>query len=104
MLSMLPAGGACAEIGSWRGEFAAVILADRHPISLFLVDPWEYRTEEDYEQASYGGKMDGGQQALDEMHQSVLSRFASEISDGQVTVLRERSTDAARSFAPESLD
>jgi hypothetical protein len=104
MLSMLPAGGACAEIGTWRGDFAAVILADRQPSSLFLVDPWEYRTEEDYEQASYGGKMDGGQQALDAMHQSVVERFASEISGGQVTVLRQRSTDAARTFAPASLD
>jgi predicted O-methyltransferase YrrM len=104
MLAMLPAEGSCAEIGTWRGDFAAVILADRRPSRLYLVDPWEHRTDEAYEKASYGGKMDGGQQALDEMHQSVVERFAGEISAGQVIVLRRRSTDAAGTFAPESLD
>ena len=104
MLAMLPAEGACAELGTWRGDFAAVILANRRPQRLFLVDPWEHRTDAAYEQASYGGKMEGGQQALEEMYESVMARFAGEISAGRVTVLRSRSTDAAATFAPESLD
>jgi len=104
MLATLTAGGDCAEIGTWRGDFAAVILRDRRPKHLYLVDPWEHRTDENYEKASYGGKMQGGQQALDEMYESVMARFAGEISSGQVTVLRQRSGDAARTFAPESLD
>ena len=104
MLAALAAGAHCAEIGTWRGDFAAVILADRKPEKLFLVDPWEYRTEETYEQASYGGKMEGGQQALEDMYQSVVGRFETEIETGQVLVMRQRSTDAAATFAPESLD
>lgn len=104
MLSTLPEQGACAEIGTWRGDFAAVILEHRRPQRLYLVDPWEHRAEGEYEQASYGGRMEGGQQALEEMHQSVLDRFSSQIDSGQVQVLRQRSTDAAAKFADESLD
>jgi len=104
MLAKLASGADCAEIGTWKGDFAAVILAERRPRRLYLVDPWEYRTEEAYEQASYGGKMEGGQMALERMYQSVLERFKTEIADGRVVVMRRRSTDAAAEFAPESLD
>jgi len=104
MLAMLPAGGACAEIGTWRGDFAAVILAERRPRRLYLVDPWEHRTDAAYEKASYGGRMQGGQQALEEMYQGVMARFAEEIATGRVVVLRARSLDAAATFEPHSLD
>lgn len=104
MLALLPEDAACAEIGTWRGDFAAVILRERRPRRLFLVDPWEHREEGDYEQASYGGRMEGGQQTLDAMHRSVLERFSTEIEAGRVTVLRSRSTDAAATFQQESLD
>jgi SAM-dependent methyltransferase len=104
MLAELPRDAVCAEIGTWRGGFAATILADRSPRQLFLIDPWEHRVEETYEKASYGGNMQGGQRALDAMHQDVLDRFAEEIAAGQVVVLRKRSTDAASTFSDESLD
>jgi hypothetical protein len=104
MLALLAAEGVCAEIGTWRGDFAAEILADRRPRRLYLVDPWEHREEGAYEEASYGGRMEGGQAALDEMHAAVVARFAVEIERGQVEVLRSRSTEAAARFAPESLD
>ena len=104
MLALLPAEGACAEIGTWRGGFAAVILADRRPRRLYLVDPWEHRGEEAYEKASYGGRMEGGQQALDAMHEEVLARFRDEIAEGRVTVVRRRSLQAAAEIEDGSLD
>ena len=104
MLVALPEQAACAEIGTWRGDFAAVILQSRKPSCLYLVDPWEHRSEGEYEQASYGGRMEGGQQALESMYESVLGRFRSEIEEGRVKVLRRRSTDAAATFADGSLD
>ncbi len=104
MLTQLPEGAVCAEIGTWRGDFAAVILGERRPERLFLVDPWEHRDEGAYEQASYGGRMEGGQAALDAMYESVLERFAAEIAEGRVSVVRRRSTDAATTFEDESLD
>src|ERR1700727_2842173 len=104
MLEMLPREAACAEIGTWRGDFAAIILRERRPQSLTLIDPWEHREEGAYAEASYGGRMQGGQQKLDEMHDSVSARFAEEQASGQVSILRMRSTDAAASLADESLD
>lgn len=104
LLALLAHGGACAEIGTWRGDFAAAILRSRRPAQLYLVDPWEYRTEAEYEHASYGGRSQGGQEKLDAMYQAVVDRFRSEIDSGQVFVKRVRSLDAASSFEAESLD
>ncbi len=104
LLSLLPAQAECAEVGTWRGDFAAAILASRRPARLYLIDPWEYRTDPGYEQASYGGHSEDGQARLDAMHASVLERFAAEIRSGQVLVRRARSLEAAAGFADGSLD
>lgn len=104
LLAALPSGAVCAEIGTWRGDFAELILRDRQPRELLLIDAWEHRGEDAYEDASYGGRMEGGQQALDEMHAAVSERFAAEIARGQVRIVRMRSTEAAATLAPASLD
>jgi SAM-dependent methyltransferase len=104
LLAMLPQEGVCAEVGTWRGDFAAVILRSRRPRELYLIDPWEYRTEAEYEHASYGGHSEDGQQTMDAMHASVVDRFRAEIDDGRVLLRRARSGDAAASFPDESLD
>ena len=104
LLSLLPKGGVCAEIGSWRGDFAAAILSSRCPRQLYLVDPWQYRPEGEYEQAWYGGSRHDGQEEMDAVYESVIDRFRSEIEGGQVLIQRARSVDAAASFSDESLD
>ncbi len=87
-----------------RGDFAAAILRSRRPSQLHLIDAWEYRTEAEYEHASYGGHSGDGQQRMDAMYESVIDRFRSEIECGQVIVRRARSVDAAAFFPDESLD
>jgi predicted O-methyltransferase YrrM len=104
LLSLLPKDGVCAEIGTWRGDFAAAILSASSPGQLYLVDSWEYRTEEKYEQACYGGHAQAGQEGMDAMYQRVIDRFRSEIDSGRILVQRARSVDAAASFSDESLD
>ena len=104
MLSVLPEKAVCAEIGTWKGNFAAVILEHRRPAHLYLVDPWEHRAEGDYADASYGGKMEGGQVSMDAMYDEVAARFSAEVESGQVEILRQRSTDAAAALPDESLD
>jgi Methyltransferase domain len=104
LLSMLPEHGVCAEVGTWRGDFAATILASRAPTQLYLVDPWEHREEDTYAQASFGGNAQGGQTALDAIHDSVVARFRAEIDAGRVIVRRQRSVPAAAAFAEASLD
>ncbi|HYM46137.1 MAG TPA: class I SAM-dependent methyltransferase, partial [Solirubrobacteraceae bacterium] len=104
MLALLPEGGVCAEIGTWRGDNAARILSSRRPRQLYLVDPWEYRTEDKYEQAWFGRRARSGQQDMDAIYESVVDRFRSDIDNGQVVVKRQRSIDAAASFADDALD
>jgi hypothetical protein len=104
LLSMLGEGRVCAEIGTWRGDFAAAILSATSPKELYLVDPWEYRTEEKYERALYGGAIAAGQEGMDAIYEAVVSRCQAQIDGGQVHIRRARSLDAAASFSHESLD
>jgi Methyltransferase domain len=104
LLSLLPKDGVCAEVGTYRGDFAAAILRASSPRQLYLIDSWEYRTEEKYEDASYGGHAQAGQEGMDAMYEGVVERFRSEIDNGRVIVERARSLDAAASFSDESLD
>jgi hypothetical protein len=104
LLARLPSGAVCAEIGTWRGDFARWILMGRRPKLLYLVDPWEYRSEGAYERARFGGRTNDGQAEMDAMHSDVLRRFRKHIQRGQVQVRRSRSAEAAGSFAADTLD
>lgn len=104
LLARLPKGGTCAEVGTWKGDFAARILARVEPERLYLIDPWEYRGESEYEHSMYGGDSPEGQREMDEIYNAVLARFDAEIARGQVVVMRMRSTDAATQLGEDSLD
>ena len=104
LLSLLPKEGICAEVGTYRGDFAAVIVRASNPRQLHLVDAWEYRPEDAYEGATYGGHAQAGQDGMDAMYESVVERFRTQIDSGTVLVKRARSIDAAASFSEESLD
>jgi Methyltransferase domain len=104
LLSLLPKESRCAEIGTWRGDFAATILKSRRPRQLYLVDPWEHRAEGKYDLAWFGGHAQAGQEDLDAIYESVVTRFKSEIDCGQVVIKRLRSVDAAASFPDHALD
>lgn len=104
LLARLPKDSVCAEIGSWKGDFAAKILDSTHPRRLHLIDPWEYRGEGAYNHAMYGGYTPGGQDEMDAIHESVRDRFRTEIERGQVVIRRSRSVDAATGFADGELD
>jgi hypothetical protein len=93
LLKLLPKRAVCAEIGTWRGDFAANILSSRHPRQLSLVDPWEYREESTYDGALYGGQTQAGREEMESIYQSVVDRFRSHIERGEVVVERLRSVD-----------
>jgi Methyltransferase domain len=85
---MLPRGSTGAEIGVWRGDFSAELVASVKPARLHLIDPWEFRG--DYGGAWYGGAEARSQADMDAIHQEVVERFAGEAS---VIVHRARSSD-----------
>jgi hypothetical protein len=104
LLNLLPREAVCAEVGTYRGDFAAAILRASNPKQLYLVDSWEHRSEEKYEGASYGGHALAGQQGMDAMYEGVVARFRAEIDSGAIVIKRARSLEAAASFPDESLD
>jgi predicted O-methyltransferase YrrM len=104
LLTYLPKQAACAEIGTWRGDFAQRILHSRRPRELHLIDPWEHRAEAAYKHAFFGGGSADAQARMDSIYASVIDRFSSAIERGQVHVHRSRSVAAASSFGDASLD
>jgi hypothetical protein len=100
VLSRLPPGGAGAEIGTWEGDFSAQLLKRAKPRRLYLIDPWEHRTESPYERAFFGDRTPGGQAKMDAIHDSVRRRFGGPIASGRVIVLRARSAEAADQVEP----
>jgi hypothetical protein len=104
VLELAPAGAVCAEIGVWKGDFAAQILEVVRPAKLHLVDPWAFMTDEAYAESRYGGKVAADQVAMDELHAGVLRRFAGPIADGVVEVHRCGSDEAAAGFQDATFD
>lgn len=101
ILKALPKGGTGAEIGVWKGDFSAQILAEAAPRHLHLIDPWQATDAADHAEAWYstarGVDMDG-------VFASVSARFAAEISQARVTLHRATSVEAMTSLPDHSLD
>jgi hypothetical protein len=101
VISQLPKRAVGAEVGTWKGDFSALLLKLNRPKTLYLIDPWAYREDPGYERAMYGGRIEG-QAGMDAIYQSVCERFQPQ--EGRVVVLRKSSTDAAKHLAPSTLD
>jgi len=104
LITHLPKGGVGAEVGTWRGDFAAQLIEECKPDLLYLIDPWAYREDPDYEQAMYGDGIAKGQVSMDEIYGSVLRRFQERVEEGSVIVWRKTSGEGAGDLSTESLD
>ena len=91
LIARLPKGARGVEIGVWKGDFSARLLALADPAELHLVDPWRFQPQ--YPKRMYGGKSAKAQDEMDAIHESVCARFAAE---ARVRVFRG---DAAAFFA-----
>jgi Methyltransferase domain len=97
----LPRHGIGAEVGVWRGDFSSVFLQETAPRQLHLIDPWQFRSDPKYSEASYGGKLASSQEDMDELFELVCRRFA---EDESVIVHRCTSQSGSGRFANASLD
>jgi hypothetical protein len=104
LLRRMPKGSVCAEVGVYKGQFSEHILKIVRPARLYLIDPWYYETSVAYERTWYGGKTGVNQAHMDSLYESVRRKFAREIADGTVVIVRAKSADALRSFPPGLLD
>lgn len=98
LLDMFPKRSVGAEIGVHLGDFSAHILEIVQPAELHLIDPWEHQTAPEYRAAWYGGRVERGQQEMDERYEAVRRRFAAEVTTGQVRLHRGSSTDVLEEF------
>lgn len=104
LLEQMPVGGVCAEIGVWKGDFAHWILEINRPRVLHLIDPWAYSAGERYAETWHGGESEQRQQELDQIHASVVERFAEEISRERVVIHRAPSAEAVGAFEDAMFD
>ncbi|CCQ75651.1 class I SAM-dependent methyltransferase [Magnetospira sp. QH-2] len=100
LLDYLPKGGSVAEIGVAKGAFSEKILQRTQPDRLHLIDPWEYQDDAAY--ALDPSNLDTATQ--DQRAAAVRTKFASQITFGQVVIHRAYAHAAATAFEPGSLD
>lgn len=100
LLERLPSDSVGAEIGVWKGDFSAAILATVRPRMLHLIDPWRSAADVAHARTLY----DTAQDKMDSIHRGVLRRFEREILDGQVVVHRSISVEAAAEIPEAGLD
>jgi len=101
---MLPKGSVGAEVGVWKGDFAAGALRVVGPTRLHLIDPWAFEAGEPYDGAWYGGGIARSQADMDAVYEEVRGRFAHEIERGVVVVHRGPSADVGPTFDDDYFD
>lgn len=104
LLKQMPSGSVCAEIGVFKGDFSVKIIKMTSPQRLHLIDPYKYQTDTTYKGSWYGGNKGVDQAYMDGIHQSVLTRFQTEIAAGTVRVERASSDEASARFTDNYFD
>lgn len=89
MIGYLPRGGNVAELGVFLGDFSQQLLTTVQPETLYLIDAWKYY---DY---GYADPLNVSQEWHDGNCRSVMARFAEQIAEGKVFVMRMLTTLAA---------
>ncbi len=100
LIGNLPKNGTIAEIGTAEGDFADCILKTTQPKKLHLIDPWAFQEVDQYKTDSNNVT----QEEADARYKSVVERFKDAIDNEIITVHREYSADAVKSFDDRSFD
>jgi SAM-dependent methyltransferase len=98
-LDRLTPGAVCAEVGVWRGDFSAQILAATSPSELHLIDPWSFQPE--FPRRAFGGAVARGASDMDRLYEDVQSRFRGR---SEVVIHRAYSHEALAGFADGYFD
>jgi hypothetical protein len=104
LLKQMPKQSVCAEIGVYKGDFAARIMRIVQPKKLHLIDPWKFESSAAYRESLYGGEQGVSQTNMDSIYYGVLERFNMQISTGTINVHRAASVDASLAFPDTYFD
>lgn len=102
LAAWLPEHSIGAEVGTFRGDFAATLLHFARPAKLYLVDAWKYQDAVFYPEGSL--QSTGSQRLYDQDHDTVLRRFADQIRAGVVEIRRGDSATQLSALPDASLD
>jgi hypothetical protein len=99
MLSRMPKGGRCAEIGVWNGAFSQAILDVTTPRELILIDPWDLLGEKPTAELTHHKHTDS------EFMGSMRDRVAARFKDRPEVVLHQGfSAEVMATLEDDSLD
>lgn len=102
MLQSLDLVGATgAEVGVFKGNFSKDILEAVKPEKLYLIDPWQNFDDPGLSSSWYHAKSSNDMEAV---FRDVSDRFSTEVSSGQVEILRGKSQDRVPEIPDASLD
>ena len=95
ILRKLPKGAVCAEIGTYRGDYAVRIISIVKPKKMYCIDPWREipNSKEKYLQVYQ-----------DQRYELVQTRLKKSIEVGITHIIRETSDNAVSQIADNSLD
>ena len=97
LLAQMPKGGVAAEIGVWEGQFSRRILDECAPVTLHLIDPWQYMPE--FGNTGFGRKKN--EHLMEVKYQEVARAFADDLR----VVIHRATSEVALSAMPDgSLD
>jgi len=99
MLTKLPKGGVCAEIGVWTGQFSIQILEVTEPRELVLIDPWDMISGQPDEDRSNDRHADAS--FMQNMHQGIVDLYG---KLPQVRIIKGLSEPVLASFPDEHFD
>jgi SAM-dependent methyltransferase len=89
------------EVGTWRGDFAAIMCQKLIPNKFFAIDP--FALYEDYTDKPNITEF-ANQQNLDILAAQVQSRVSKFLPNGRSVLMREMSSDAVDQFEDNSVD
>ena len=95
VLACFDEGSVGAEVGTYMGAFAQLILNTVKPSELYLIDPWTASPRES-QAGSWYETVD--QAYMDEVFQMVTERFALANGPCRVKIVRDYSENALQTF------
>ncbi len=102
LLRRLPRNAVGAEIGVWKGDFAADLLRALAPSRLHLIDPWRFVPARPG--SLYGGLVAQNQADMDTIYDDVARRFQADITRDVVRLHRSGSIELAPEFDANYFD
>ena len=101
LLTQFPRGSSGAEIGTYMGGFAQLILDTVKPRKLYLIDPW-IASKTQSQTGSWYDTVDQGY--MDDIFDMVSQRFSERAGITNVEIIRDYSSNALRTLRDGELD